>query len=706
MQVDSSMDGQLPTMEQQPARRVRLKVEFDEAIDLGDLADARRILLPLPPGLTLVRELAAYIRQRVAAAKLEPLLLALDGFVLPPSEQLCGLVRDGDLLMAREASAPTTRSSLPLVSTPPPAKRSRVSSAATDALADRGSLAGSPPGECSPGLVAALDVALAAAEPDDAAAIARGDPTSAPAAPAACASVATEVQEAPMTKRKDRGSRRKKAATSASGGAAAETLLSSDAAAALAAAKARALCAATNGVAAEKAEREHEAEVNAAKARALEKLESDAAAALASAKKAASEKAAQYAEADRAAAQAAVGTPSAKMQPAAEEGARNAAASAAEKPKLIVTPGGLGGIKCSEDGTTVYHPIIGELEVMPAKDGRALMERKLRTLGKAVVRQVEFYFTRFEQDEFMQENLDEVGYLPIVKLATFERLSHLTTDVPFIADSLADSATVQVSPCGGYVRPRQPGEAPPAARPAPTSAERSTKVRTETIVVTVPARDVVDEATAAVAANAAEEDERHADAVAEEVFKVFVGGLPYACTEDVLQKDFSECGKIQDLVMPKEAETGRSRGIAFITFETQAGMEAALKYDGSDYGGRAIKVKKDEKRKGKGKGGKDKDMGKGKAKGKKGGKAGSAHSVVIKGLSYEASEDDLRTLFKSCGSGPTNVKLLMDANTGRSRGTAFVDFDGESGVEAALKLNDTPFKGRSFYVNYSQPRSA
>jgi len=72
---------------------------------------------------------------------------------------------------------------------------------------------------------------------------------------------------------------------------------------------------------------------------------------------------------------------------------------------------------------------------------------------------------------------------------------------------------------------------------------------------------------------------------------VFVGGLPFSTTEEQLKKDFSECGKILKLNMPKNDE-GKSKGIAFITFETDEGLTAALKYDGDDYGGRTLKVNK------------------------------------------------------------------------------------------------------------------
>merc|ERR1711939_527725 len=100
--------------------------------------------------------------------------------------------------------------------------------------------------------------------------------------------------------------------------------------------------------------------------------------------------------------------------------------------------------------------------------------------------------------------------------------------------------------------------------------------------------------------------------------EVFVGGLPWSTEENTLRKDFEECGEIESLRMPLNEE-GKPRGIAFTTYKTQEGVDKALAFDGTDYGGRTLKVNKAGQG-GKGKDGKGKDgKGKGKdGKGKKG----------------------------------------------------------------------------------------
>merc|ERR1711865_157461 len=115
---------------------------------------------------------------------------------------------------------------------------------------------------------------------------------------------------------------------------------------------------------------------------------------------------------------------------------------------------------------------------------------------------------------------------------------------------------------------------------------------------------------------------------------VFVRGLPYSVTEEALTKDFTECGEIVSLRMPLNDE-GSCRGIAFIKYADKEGMDKAMAFNETDYGGRtifcsdaAIKPEgKGKDGKGKGKDGKD-----GKGKGKKGkdkGKKGKASSEAF-----------------------------------------------------------------------------
>jgi len=47
--------------------------------------------------------------------------------------------------------------------------------------------------------------------------------------------------------------------------------------------------------------------------------------------------------------------------------------------------------------------------------------------------------------------------------------------------------------------------------------------------------------------------------------KVFVGSLSYNTDDHGLKNKFSEFGNVQDAVIIKDRETGRSRGFGFVT---------------------------------------------------------------------------------------------------------------------------------------------
>lgn len=77
--------------------------------------------------------------------------------------------------------------------------------------------------------------------------------------------------------------------------------------------------------------------------------------------------------------------------------------------------------------------------------------------------------------------------------------------------------------------------------------------------------------------------------------KLFVGNLAYSVTEEDLLTLFGEYGEVTSASVPKDRETGRPRGFAFVEMQTQAAAEAAIKgLDGREMSGRQIKVSKSE----------------------------------------------------------------------------------------------------------------
>ena len=85
--------------------------------------------------------------------------------------------------------------------------------------------------------------------------------------------------------------------------------------------------------------------------------------------------------------------------------------------------------------------------------------------------------------------------------------------------------------------------------------------------------------------------------------KIYIGNLSYDTTEDTLRTVFSKFGGIDDLIIIKDRETGRTKGFGFITFDSQQAAESALELNGTDLDGRTIKVNIAEEKKGGGGGG-------------------------------------------------------------------------------------------------------
>eukprot|EP00931_Biecheleriopsis_adriatica_P078632 TRINITY_DN5205_c0_g1_i1.p1 TRINITY_DN5205_c0_g1~~TRINITY_DN5205_c0_g1_i1.p1 ORF type:complete len:241 (-),score=47.11 TRINITY_DN5205_c0_g1_i1:83-718(-) len=63
-------------------------------------------------------------------------------------------------------------------------------------------------------------------------------------------------------------------------------------------------------------------------------------------------------------------------------------------------------------------------------------------------------------------------------------------------------------------------------------------------------------------------------------YKVFVGGLPQDCTDDILTDYFDKFGTITDVVVMKDRDTGRSRGFGFVSFEQIEAVDEIMSMHG------------------------------------------------------------------------------------------------------------------------------
>jgi RNA recognition motif-containing protein len=79
-------------------------------------------------------------------------------------------------------------------------------------------------------------------------------------------------------------------------------------------------------------------------------------------------------------------------------------------------------------------------------------------------------------------------------------------------------------------------------------------------------------------------------------------------------------------------------------------------------------------------------------------------NIYVGNLSYGMSEEQLRDAFGAFGQ-VSSVKILMDRETGRSRGFGFVEMPNQSEAETAIaQLNGKDVEGRALRINEARPR--
>jgi cold-inducible RNA-binding protein len=77
--------------------------------------------------------------------------------------------------------------------------------------------------------------------------------------------------------------------------------------------------------------------------------------------------------------------------------------------------------------------------------------------------------------------------------------------------------------------------------------------------------------------------------------------------------------------------------------------------------------------------------------------------IFVGNLSYQTTEGDLTDLFAQAGE-VESATIITDRDTGRSKGFAFLEMNGENADKAIAQFNGTDLKGRSLTVNEARPR--
>jgi len=79
--------------------------------------------------------------------------------------------------------------------------------------------------------------------------------------------------------------------------------------------------------------------------------------------------------------------------------------------------------------------------------------------------------------------------------------------------------------------------------------------------------------------------------------------------------------------------------------------------------------------------------------------------LYVGNLAYETTSDELNALFSEVGQ-VDSCNLIIDRDTDRSKGFAFIEMDSKESANAAKeKLNGQDLHGRALKVNEAKPRT-
>jgi len=79
--------------------------------------------------------------------------------------------------------------------------------------------------------------------------------------------------------------------------------------------------------------------------------------------------------------------------------------------------------------------------------------------------------------------------------------------------------------------------------------------------------------------------------------------------------------------------------------------------------------------------------------------------LYVGNLSYETSDSDLSTMFAAHGT-VESAQVIMDRDTGRSKGFGFVEMQTDQEAQAAIAaLNGKEVGGRTLTVNEARPKT-
>ena len=78
---------------------------------------------------------------------------------------------------------------------------------------------------------------------------------------------------------------------------------------------------------------------------------------------------------------------------------------------------------------------------------------------------------------------------------------------------------------------------------------------------------------------------------------IYVGNLPFTATEDEIRDLFATYGEVERVQLINDRDTGRPRGFGFVTMGAEDAAKAIEALNGTELGGRNLRINEAEERK-------------------------------------------------------------------------------------------------------------
>jgi nucleolin len=182
---------------------------------------------------------------------------------------------------------------------------------------------------------------------------------------------------------------------------------------------------------------------------------------------------------------------------------------------------------------------------------------------------------------------------------------------------------------------------------------------------------------------------------------IFVGNLAWDATEQDVTDFFQGCGPIRQVRLLRDRNNGRSRGIAYVDFESASGVSAAFEKKGKDLLGRPVNIDRANSAA-------PHQSGKFNSSGDNSGassrssspshKSNPTPTLFVGNLSYNTTETTLSEVFSSFG--PVLLTRIPTDQNRKSRGFGYVQFKSTEHAQAAMDAPRLEVDGRFVRLDF------